>query len=158
MPAQSVRKTMPQISVLIFLDWNMYTKGQKVGLRNSVLSIKGGHKDLSHTNTACTVHPTLITIPTRMHPCHVTRERRIEAQLPWENDTASSFDDRQGLNTFFGCNHLSGDSIGGKPTFGDSTLQFWRSWWRMFRDIFRNQQLNQCLILRRSFSRRKISK
>jgi len=57
----------------------------------------------------------------------VSRERRIEAQLPWENDTASSFDDRQGLNTIFGYNHLSDDSIGGKPSFGDSTLKFWLS-------------------------------
>jgi len=57
----------------------------------------------------------------------IAGERRIEAQLPWENDTASSFDDRQGLNTIFGCNHLSGDSIGGRPSFGDSTLKFWLS-------------------------------
>ena len=54
----------------------------------------------------------------------VVGERRIEAQLPWENDTASSFDDRQGLDIVSGCNHLSGDSIGGRPTFGDSTLNF----------------------------------
>ena len=29
----------------------------------------------------------------------VARERRIEAQLPWKNDTTSSFDDGQVLNT-----------------------------------------------------------
>ena len=57
----------------------------------------------------------------------VARERRIEAQLPWENDTVSSFDDRQGLNTVSSCNHLFGDSIGGRPSFGDSTLKFWLS-------------------------------
>ena len=55
----------------------------------------------------------------------VAGEKRIEAQLPWENDTASSFDDRQGLNIVFGCNNLSGDSTGGRPTIGDSTLNFW---------------------------------
>jgi len=58
----------------------------------------------------------------------VAEERRIEAQLPWEKDTASSFDNGQGLNTVSGCNHLSGDSTGGRPIFGDSTLQFWHSW------------------------------
>ena len=57
----------------------------------------------------------------------VVGERRIEAQLPWENDIASSFDDRQGLNTDFGCSHLYGDSIGGRPSFGDSTTKFWLS-------------------------------
>ena len=41
----------------------------------------------------------------------VAGERRIEAQLPWENDTVPSLDDRQGLGTYSGCNHLSGDSI-----------------------------------------------
>ena len=46
----------------------------------------------------------------------VAGERRIEAQLPWEDDIVSSFDDRQGLNTEFGCNHLSGDSTSGKPS------------------------------------------
>jgi len=40
-------------------------------------------------------------------------ERRIEAQLPWEKDTVPDFDDRQGLDTYFGCNHLFGDSTGG---------------------------------------------
>ena len=30
----------------------------------------------------------------------VAGERRIEAQLPWENDTVLDFDDRQGLGTF----------------------------------------------------------
>ena len=29
----------------------------------------------------------------------VAGERRIEAQLPWENDTVPDFDDRQGLGT-----------------------------------------------------------
>ena len=57
----------------------------------------------------------------------VVGERRIEAKLPWENDTTSRFDDRQGLNTVSGCNNLSGNSIGGRPTFGDSTLKFWLS-------------------------------
>jgi len=57
----------------------------------------------------------------------IAGERRIEAQLPWENDTTSSFDDRQGLNIVSSCNHLSGNSIGGRPTFGDSTLKFWLS-------------------------------
>ena len=54
----------------------------------------------------------------------ISGERRIEVQLPWENDIVPSFDDRQGLDTVSGCNHLSGNSIGGRPTFGDSTLQF----------------------------------
>ena len=58
----------------------------------------------------------------------VAGERRIEAQLPWENDTVPDFDDRQGLGTYFGCNHLSSDSTGGRPSFGDSTLKFWHSW------------------------------
>ncbi len=30
----------------------------------------------------------------------IAGERRIEARLPWENDTVPDFDDRQGLGTF----------------------------------------------------------
>jgi ribonuclease HI len=41
------------------------------------------------------------------------RGEETEAQLPWET-TRSNFDDRQSLDTFLGCNHLSGDSIGTK--------------------------------------------
>ena len=52
------------------------------------------------------------------------RGEEIEAQLPWENDTVSSFDDRQGLKTVSSCNHLSGDSTRGRPAFGDSTFKF----------------------------------
>ena len=58
----------------------------------------------------------------------VTKERgESELKLPLENDIVSSFDDRQGLNTDIGCNHLSSESIGGRPSFGDSTLKFWLS-------------------------------
>ena len=42
-----------------------------MGLSNSILSIKGGLKDLSHTNKACKMHPAPIIIPTRMHPFHL---------------------------------------------------------------------------------------
>ena len=58
----------------------------------------------------------------------VAGERRIEAQLPWENEIVLDFDDRQVLEIFFGCSHLSSDSTGGRPSFGDSTLEFWCSW------------------------------
>jgi len=54
----------------------------------------------------------------------VSGENSIEAQLPSENDTVPNFYVRQGLGTYFGCNHLFGDSTSGKPSFGDSTLQF----------------------------------
>jgi len=57
--------------------------------------------------------------------CCQGEENRSSASLG--DDTASSFDDRQGLNTDFGCNHMFGDSTGGRPSFGDSTLKFWRS-------------------------------
>jgi len=57
----------------------------------------------------------------------VAGEEESKLTLPWENDVVSSFDDRQGLNIDVGCNHLSGDSIGGRPSFGDSTLKFWLS-------------------------------
>jgi len=58
----------------------------------------------------------------------IVGERRIEVELPWEKRIASSFDDRQGLNIVSSCNHLSGDSIDGRPNIGDSTLKFWCSW------------------------------
>jgi len=57
----------------------------------------------------------------------VVSEEESELKLPWENDIVSSLDDRQGLSTDVGCNHLFGDSIGGRPSFGDSTLKFWLS-------------------------------
>jgi len=55
----------------------------------------------------------------------IAEEEESELKLPWENDIVSSLDDRQGLSIDAGCNHLSGDSIGGRPSFSDFTLKFW---------------------------------
>jgi hypothetical protein len=50
------------------------------------------------------------------------RGEEIEAQLPLGDDIDLIFDDRQRLDTLFGCNHLSGDSM--KDEFsGDSIVQ-----------------------------------
>ena len=100
------------------------------------------------------IQPRRVSWGVNINWCHCQGEE-IEAQLPWENDTAPYFDDRQGLGTFSGCNHLSDDSIGGRTTFGDSTLKFWLSLWDILEEILRNHQLNQCLTLRGLSNQRK---
>jgi len=46
----------------------------------------------------------------------------IEAQLPWETTQFQALMIDNVWTHISGCNHLSGDSTGGRPTFGDSTL------------------------------------